>query len=486
MSALLKVKVRFNGPQLKAWKSVARRRAIFLGWGRGVGKSYFIRRAWYLLVAEWDGKVRAGATPIRGIRIIVLMPTLVQFKSVHWDDIENELGPGGEFAFLGAKLDKQRGQIKFPGGSWIKPFPAAAANAKGARGMRADVVCPDEVDDIDAPVYDSIAIPWLSATWSLGMEIAAGTPTRGRHGLWYRMLQAGKLGYRLRNGKITEEQALCTPAAQAVQAVFEQLPGKDWPEDLPHDPKQAALAVLRNFYAFHATYENAPETVSPLAVARAMATTPKATFDREWRADPDSGEGLIYVFDDEWHVRMPPPLSVFHEFIVGADFGWVDPGVLLLIGIQGHGNDAVAWVLQEYYESACTNTVWDERAKIWNFAKFWPDPSRPDRAADFRKQGCNVGEANNEIKGGLDRVADLLHRRKHPLGPTQDYCRLYVAPGCTDTIREFGLYRRKKKTDGTFGEEPEDKNNHAMDALRYALFARFGRGPSSRYVAAGR
>ena len=57
-------------------------------------------------------------------------------------------------------------------------------------------------------------------------------------------------------------------------------------------------------------------------------------------------------------------------------------------------------------------------------------------------------------------------------------------PKCKNTIREFGLYRRKKLPDGTFSEEPEDRNNHAMDALRYLCMGRFGRLPNVRHTVA--
>jgi hypothetical protein len=322
------------------------------------------------------------------------------------------------------------------------------------------------------------------------MELLGGTPTRGRHGLWWRSLQAGKLGEKLRTGQIADEDALAMPTAQAIRAVFDALKPDEWPEHLPHDPALAALDVLRSYYAFHATHRDAPETVSALAVARARATTPEATFKREWEADPDAGEGLIYPFDEKFHVREPPPLETFREFLVGADHGWVDPAVLLLAGVQGHGEDATLWLLDEHYESECPNHVWDARARAWKHAKFWPDPSRPDRIHDFRMQGCDCGETDNDIAAGIARVADLLFIRSHDvMGPafqvvTHRFARLYVSPKCKNAIREFGLYRRKKLPDGTFGEEPEDKNNHAMDAGRYLAMGRFGRLPNFRHTTA--
>jgi hypothetical protein len=444
-----------NLPQWRASQVIAPRRTVFLGWGRGVGKSWFVRSQWYLLIAKWDGAVRSNALkPFKGIRLTVLMPTLVQFKDVHWSGIENELGPGGEWAFLGAKLDRQRGHITFPGGSWIKPFPASAYNARTARGMRCDVLSCDEYDDIDAAVYDAVAVPWLSEPWSLGIELLGGTPTRGRHGLWWRTLRDGRRGEQLRNGA---------------------------------EPESEDERALASIYAFHATYRDAPETVSPDAVRKARATTPAATFKREWEADPDAGEGLVYPFDEAFHVRKAPPLASFAEFVVGMDHGWVDPGVLLLIGIQGHGNDAASWVIGEWYEAELQDDVWDARAVEWGKKfnpTFWPDISRPSRIKKLRDLGLKVGEVDKNILAGISTVANLLVKRW--LTEELQYARLYVDPGCKQTIREFGMYRRKKLPDGTFDEQPEDKDNHAMDALRYALVGRFGFPASGRQVVSGR
>ncbi len=478
----MRVELGLNAPQLAAHKILfggdgLPRRGISLldGWGRGVGKSWYRRQVWWLLVAALDYKLRSDALePFRGVRIRCLAPTLKQWKLINWDGILEELTPGGKWAWLGAKLDTSTGQIRFPGGSMVTPFPAMAYNARTAKGMRADVLDADEYDDIDAAVYDAVAVPWLSEPWSLRIELLAGTPTRGRHGLWWRALQAGRLGDKLRASELSDEEALKLPEVVPIAEKF----GDN------ADPT-VVLDALRSSYAIHATYKDVPETVSPFAVAKARANTLPATFEREWEANADAGEGLVYPFDDTFHVREPPPLESFREFLVGMDHGWVDLGVLLLGGIQGHGDDAVLWLLAESAESEVPNHVWNERAKLWNFAKFWPDPSRPDRINDLRSAGLSIGHTDNDLMGGIGRVADLLFIRSTD-DPELRSARLYVSPECRHTIREFGLYRRKKLADGTFDEAPEDKNNHTMDALRYMAVGRFGRAANRKQIASGR
>jgi hypothetical protein len=372
------------------------------------------------------------------VRIVVLMPTLKQFKDVHGAQIERENAE--DWAFLGGKLDKTTWRISFPDGSWVQPFPAELANSRRARGLRADVVLTDETDDIDKSVFESVARPWFSEPWSLKIRLCGGTPTRGRHGLLFQLHSAG----------------------------------------LSKEPKD------ERYYSFHATYRDAPETVDAEEVEDARAHTVPETFAREWECDFDSAEGLVYPFDEDFHVRAPPDGTRFSEYIIGVDHGWTDAGVFLHIGISGHGRDATAYVLNEVYETEKPGSWWDEQARPFQGCTFWCDPSRPDRISDLRSRGSvNARGADNDIASGVARVAELLFRRQTELA---EFARLFVHPRCVNTIREFKSYRRKKdsKQADRFTDDIEDRNNHAMDALRYALVGRFGRADNFRHVAPGR
>lgn len=476
------VSIRFNLPQWRAYHAIEPHRTVFYGWGRGVGKSWFTRQAWWLLVSKWEHRLRPEAPePLRGVRITVLMPTLKQFKQVHWAGIERELGKGGPWAHLCARLDRQEATIQFPGGSRITPFPASAYDAQHARGMRCDVLSCDEFDDIDASVYDAIAVPWLSEPWSLGIELLGGTPTRGRHGLWFRTLQAGRLGAKIRASELSDDELVKRPEVAAIASRF----------DADTEPG-VILDALRSTYSFHATYKDTPETVSGRAVARARAKSPPAAFKREWEADPDSGEGQVYAFSEDFHVRVPPSSLYWDEFWVGGDHGWNDPGVLLLCGLAGRGNDATLWILDEVYQTETPNHVWDAKAAAWTKRYghemrrpppvFALDRSRPDRIRDFINAGVNARGADNDIEAGVARIADLLAIRHYE--GKEPAARLYVHPRCVNTIREFGEYRRKKdpRDSERFLEAIEDRNNHAMDAVRYVALERFGRPQTGRFL----
>lgn len=420
------IDVRLNGPQSRAFELLKPGVTVATPWGRGVGKSMFQRIAWYVQVAQHDGRPRPDHIIQKGIRIVLLAPTFKQAVDVHGSWLDAELN--GKWKFLNGKLNRTKWRVDFPGGSWIQFF--GSENADTVRGVRCDFVTVDECDDVDPDVYDAICQPWLSEPWSFKMRLAGGTPRRGRHGLLYKLYDLAK----------------------------NETPG---------------------FHSVHATYKDAPENVSQSFVEEVKRTTPEEIFKREWECDFDSAEGLVYSnFIEGFHVRKHDPATRWTEILIGVDHGWEDPGVILVIGVQGSGADATCHVIHEVYESRKDTSWWQQVAREYAIkypgARWYLDPSRPDRIEDFRKVGIRPQDTDNSIEAGVAAVQDRLTIR--PIYRLKTYARLYVDPGCRHTIREFGLYRRKRnpRNKSEILESIEDKHNHTMDALRYAIFSRFG------------
>jgi len=445
----LQIDLKLNRPQREALALFAPHRTLCLAWGRGVGKSYLMRTLWWLLVAQYDRQKRPGGNHA-GVRIITMMPTLKQHKDVFGADILNDLS-GSEWSWLGGKVDRSTWQIDFPGGSWIKPFPAAEHSSRSALGMRCDAIFLDEEDHIYSGVFDTVAIPWLSAPWSLGIIVGSGTPRRGRHGLHYKHYKNGQLGDRVRAG--------------------ETIDGVD----------DATAKQLARHYSVFATYCDAPETVRPDAVALAKATTPRAIFQREWEHNFDAAEGLVYgdVWEEGFHVRIPPADIVYSQIVVGGDKGYEDPGVMLLGGIQGHGNDATVWILDEIYQQHKTIDWWCTQLGQWvgdyGVRRVYYDPSAAEWKASFR-QSCAVStpDVDNSREEGIDAVANMLLPREYDGEPR--YARLYVHPRCHNLIRELSMYRRKPdaKDPDRYTDDIVDRDDHSCDALRYLLAGHFG------------
>lgn len=452
------VRLEFTAPQLELYQHIKPKATVTACWGRGGGKSWWKRMVCYMLIAQWDGVRRKtrGHNSMRGVRIIPFMQTLAQFKDVHLDGLIEELEGDGDWAFLGGKVDKVRGQVKFPGGSWIKPFPAAARYKIRGKGPRADVIMTDEADGTDAESVDAVAQPWLSEPWSLQIRLFGGTPERGRFGLLYRQHQLGLLGDLVRAGKTPEGT----------------------------DPELAR--AVRNTYTSLATWRDYPELVDEDVVrearAKAVAAGKLATFEREWECNFDAGEGLVFPhFDTDFHVRVPPDDMVFHEIVVGGDKGYEDPGCLLLAGSFGHGKDAGIWILDEHYHQHQTSEWWAQQcmqpwAQQYPGLALYHDPSAPDWISAYKKVGAKPKPVDNSIQPGIDLMANLMAVRSDDAEPPNYSARFYVHPRCKNFIREVGLYKRKKSylNPGSFTDDVVDKDNHAIDTARYICSGHLG------------
>jgi len=167
-------------------------------------------------------------------------------------------------------------------------------------------------------------------------------------------------------------------------------------------------------------------------------------------------EGLVYPgFEIGKHVTDSVP-SKFDRILYGVDWGFRNPACILAMGLK----DDVVYVLQEFYSPKTTDDELIEIAKQmqhkWGVGTFHCDPSEPASIEKFRRGGLDAVKANNEITPGIKAVTALIESD-----------RLLVHRSCQNLINEFQMYRY----DDNDKETPLKINDHAMDALRYAVMA---------------
>ncbi len=425
-----------NGPQTAIHRRLRPGATLCTPWGRGTGKSWWDLVALCLLVAQYDGVPRKGALGhLTGVRIVLMCPTFKQAKDLFADKLAAALEGDGEWAFLGARIDRTTWRIRFPGGSWIQLF--GAENAHASRGLRADVVAVDEADDVDLEVFDAVIAPWFSEPWSLKIRMVSGTPRRGRYGLLYRTHQRG------------------TPDPDGLR-------------------EGSTLAHAADHYSVHATGYDTPETVDRAYLDKMRAETPPTTFAREYLCDFDSAAGLVYPhFDIEVHVAEPHPDTRWSEVIVGADFGFNHPGAFVVIGVAGSGRDVLLHVLDEVVQTQREDDWWVEQAqaieRTYPHARWYADPSRPGTISTLKQDASlNIRAADNAMEDGLAYVATALVIRETASGVR--WSQLRVSPKCREVIREFGAYRRKR----------DPKTAQAVAAHEAALAPRRWTPPATR------
>ena len=192
----------------------------------------------------------------------------------------------------------------------------------------------------------------------------------------------------------------------------------------------------------------------------------RAELDYDQRRDPDKfahvwlGE---YVRNSESRVFKNWTIEEFERpagtvFRLGADWGFsVDPSVLIRCSIDGNR----LYIDYEAYRVGCEIVNLPELFMSVPEAEKWPmtaDSARPETISHMLKNGFPAIRAAIKGSGSIEDGIEWLKSFD-----------IVVHPRCKHTIDELTLY--SFKTDPLTGAVLpvlEDKNNHVIDALRYA------------------
>jgi PBSX family phage terminase large subunit len=210
--------------------------------------------------------------------------------------------------------------------------------------------------------------------------------------------------------------------------------------------------------SFHfTTYDNPYIPVEE--IEREKATKPENTFAQEYLADFRKQEGLVYKeFQRDRHVVAEVPED-YDEYFAGIDFGFTNPTAV--IHIIRTSSD-IYYVTQEWYKRGRTDEQIGEYVLSCKFNKVYPDPESPSAIEILNQKGVQIVEViknKDSIANGIDKVRVLLKNNK-----------LLIHASCVNLISEFETYAYPEKTPGkNENENPIKENDHALDALRYAI-----------------
>lgn len=191
-----------------------------------------------------------------------------------------------------------------------------------------------------------------------------------------------------------------------------------------------------------------------------------------------SAEGVVYDGYDKAVHLIPKPLSEIKYYLAGVDWGFTNPGVVQVWGVDG---DKRMYRVYEVYQTQKTvDGFWLPKAielcKRFKIQNFIPDPSQPTHIQSFRNAGLPCTEAFNDITPGIQNVQE----RQRIAG--DGLSRIYFIQGALES-RDESLAQKHKPTcseeeveayvwpkgsDGkALKEVPVDDNNHGMDTMRY-------------------
>ncbi len=144
----------------------------------------------------------------------------------------------------------------------------------------------------------------------------------------------------------------------------------------------------------------------------------------------------------------------------GLDYGYTNDPTAFIAFIVNPLKKEI-WIYDEHYEKKMLNEDIARMIKSKGYAKerIRADAAEPKSNDDLRRLG--IGRIAPSVKG-RDSVVNGI-------SALQGY-RICVLPSCKATIAELSSYCWKKDKAGGGINVPEDKNNHLMDAMRYAFY----------------
>jgi len=168
----------------------------------------------------------------------------------------------------------------------------------------------------------------------------------------------------------------------------------------------------------------------------------------------------------------------FPKYIAGVDYGMRSPTCIVVFGISDYNK---MYAVEEFYQSDISARDTAKRLQDlnnkYNFDSVYIDPT----AADLVTQAYNLDVPCGTMKGNTpvsladNDVAKSISKLKSFF--KKDV--IFFDKTCVNTIKQFQSYRYKKDT-----EQPFKKDDHAVDAVRYAItdFDPFSHRSSYGYV----
>lgn len=213
-----------------------------------------------------------------------------------------------------------------------------------------------------------------------------------------------------------------------------------------------------DYKSFHFTsYDNPNIPAEELDKAR--TEMPEDRFAQEIMADFRKTQGLVYKeFDREKHLYNHEVVGV-QETFAGVDFGFHNPCAVITIKRDFDNN---YWIDDEWYKTEKTDAMIAEYVSGLTLNKVYPDPESPGAIKELKSHGVavrDVVKGKDSIKNGITKVRELFKTG-----------RLKIHQRCQNLIIEMETYHyADRKPDHNEDENPVKENDHAMDAMRYAL-----------------
>ena len=200
-------------------------------------------------------------------------------------------------------------------------------------------------------------------------------------------------------------------------------------------------------------------SLSPQVIARYRRLYTGTFYQRFIMGKWTAAEGLVYpMFDPSKHTFDSE--MTCERYVVSCDYGTVNPSSF---GLWGQSADTWYRLAEYYYDSRREGKRRTDEEHYEGLCRLIGDkkvecivcdPSAQSFIQCISRHGrFSVMPAKNDVVWGIRLVSDCIR---------QD--RIRISRKCTDTLREFSLYRWDEKAGR---DVPVKENDHAMDDIRY-------------------
>lgn len=213
-----------------------------------------------------------------------------------------------------------------------------------------------------------------------------------------------------------------------------------------------------DFKSFHFTTYDNPH-IPREEIEKAARELTEDRFAQEYLADFRKTEGLVYKeFDRAKHIfDYDPPRIV--KIFGGVDFGTTNPAAAISVHKD---DDAKYYAYESLYRRGMTDSAIADFVSALRWNECYPDPESASGVEELRRRGVNVREViknKDSVRNGINAVRELFKAN-----------RLFIHKSCLNLIQEIETYSYPTRRDAHNEEEnPIKENDHALDALRYAL-----------------
>lgn len=231
-----------------------------------------------------------------------------------------------------------------------------------------------------------------------------------------------------------------------------------------------AIAGDKNYYQLHFGLEDNP-FVDKDYKERIKNSLSGVFYKRNYLGEWCLAEGAIFDFFERslYVVRRPPAVADY--WIAGVDYGTNNAFACVLVGVntgQYRQTAPMLWVEKEYYWDSKvtgrqkTNSEYADDLKHflepYAVKSVYIDPSAAAFKLELRRKGMHIVDADNDVENGIQKLTSEMKKGA-----------LFICSECTNLIREIESYVWDSKSAERGIDEPLKTNDHAIDALRYAI-----------------